>query len=205
MAAVAVEGALGADGPGLEQHPGGVGVAGEAGVVERDGVPAVALVDVGAAAEEEGEAGAVPRAGRLEEVPRGDLLEGHRRLEVLRVELDLDVDAAAAEMLRLVLLPRAVHFFFLFLRRIWRRREGECEWEWEWVRGKYLPVRDLDGFRASWGLGSPRVRGPRSSVRNSKFLNFSRLLPLSTLPNCWIFLNFFYRYVVVKKNKIVNT
>lgn len=114
MAAVAVEGALGADGPGLEQHPGGVGVAGEAGVVERDGVPAVALVDVGAAAEEEGEAGAVPRAGRLEEVPRGDLLEGHRRLEVLRVELDLDVDAAAAEMLRLVLLPRAVHFFFCF-------------------------------------------------------------------------------------------
>lgn len=113
MAAVAVEGALGADGPGLEQHPGGVGVAGEAGVVERDGVPAVALVDVGAAAEEEGEAGAVPRAGRLEEVPRGDLLEGHRRLEVLRVELDLDVDAAAAEMLRLVLLPRAVHFFFV--------------------------------------------------------------------------------------------
>lgn len=93
MAAVAVKGALGADGAGLEQHPRGVSVAGEASVVERDGVPAVARVDVGAALEEVGEPVAVAGARRLEEVAAGDLLEGHRRLKVLRVEVEVDVHA----------------------------------------------------------------------------------------------------------------
>ena len=98
VAAVAVEGALGADGAGLEQHPRGLGVAREAGVVERDGVPAVARVDIGAGLEEEGEAVAVPRPRRLEEVAAGDLLEGHRRLEVLRIEFDVDVEATELDV-----------------------------------------------------------------------------------------------------------
>lgn len=80
MATVAVEGALGADGTGLEQHPRGLGVSRQAGVIERDRVPAVASVDVGAGLEEEGKAVAVPGPRRLEEVAAGDLLEGHRRL-----------------------------------------------------------------------------------------------------------------------------
>ena len=46
VAAVAVEGVLGADGAALEEHAGGVEVAGEAGVVEGNGVPLVAGVDV---------------------------------------------------------------------------------------------------------------------------------------------------------------
>lgn len=48
MAAVAIEGMLGADGAALEEHPDGVEMTGEAGVVEGDGVPLVAGVDVDA-------------------------------------------------------------------------------------------------------------------------------------------------------------
>lgn len=51
VAAVAVEGVLGADGADLEEHPGGVEMAGEAGVVEGDGVPLVASIDVEAGVE----------------------------------------------------------------------------------------------------------------------------------------------------------
>lgn len=98
VAPVAVKGALRTDGTGLEQHSRGLDVAGEAGVVERDGVPAVAGVDVGAGLEEEGEAVAVAGTRRLEEVAGGDLLEAHRRLEVLRVELDVDVEAAELDV-----------------------------------------------------------------------------------------------------------
>ena len=53
VAAVAVEGVFGADGAGLEEEAGGVEVAGEAGVVEGDGVPMVAGVDVDGAGVEE--------------------------------------------------------------------------------------------------------------------------------------------------------
>lgn len=74
VAPVAIEGALGADGAGLEQHPRGLGVACEASVVECDGIPAVARVDISAGLEEKGEAVAVPRPRRLEEVAAGDLL-----------------------------------------------------------------------------------------------------------------------------------
>lgn len=93
MATVAVEGALGADGAGLEQHPRGLGVSRQAGVIERDGVPTVTRVDVGAGVEEEGEAVAIPGPRRLEEVAAGDLFEGHRRLKVLRVKFYVDVKA----------------------------------------------------------------------------------------------------------------
>lgn len=48
VAAVAIEGMLGADGAALEEHPDGVEMTGEAGVVEGDGVPLVAGVDVDA-------------------------------------------------------------------------------------------------------------------------------------------------------------
>jgi hypothetical protein len=98
VAPVAVEGALGADGASLQQHPRGLHVASEAGVVERYGVPAVTLVDVGARLEEEGEAVAVAGARCLKEVTAGDLFQGHRRLEVFRVELDVDVEAAELDV-----------------------------------------------------------------------------------------------------------
>lgn len=48
VAAVAVEGMLGADGSALEEHPGGIEMAGEASVVEGDGIPLVAGADVDA-------------------------------------------------------------------------------------------------------------------------------------------------------------
>lgn len=88
MAPVPVEGPLGAYRPGLEEHPRGVDVSREAGVVEGDGVPAVPGVDVDAAGVEDGaEAGDVAGAGGGEDVPGGDLLEGDGGVEVLRVEV----------------------------------------------------------------------------------------------------------------------
>lgn len=56
VAAVAVKGVLVADGAALEQHTGGVEMAGEAGVVDGDGVPLVAGVDVDARVQEVSEA-----------------------------------------------------------------------------------------------------------------------------------------------------
>lgn len=88
MAAIAVEGVLGANSAVGEQHPGGVEVSGEAGVVEGDGVPLVTRVDVDAGLEEVAEPIDIAGAGGLEEVTCGDLLEGHRGGEVGWVEVD---------------------------------------------------------------------------------------------------------------------
>lgn len=76
MASVAVEGPLGADGPGLKKHPGGLHVASEAGIIESDGVPTVPGVDVDdeAGVEEVAEAVDVAGAGGLEDVAGGDFL-----------------------------------------------------------------------------------------------------------------------------------
>jgi hypothetical protein len=68
VAPLAFEGAHVADGARLEQQPHGVGLAGEAGVVERDGVPAVARVQVGPSFDKGGEPGAVAGARRLVDV-----------------------------------------------------------------------------------------------------------------------------------------
>lgn len=89
VAAVTIECSLGADGTGLEEHAGGIDVAGEAGIVKGDGVPPVAGVDVDkAGVEEVAEAVDVAGPGSLEDVAGGDLFEGDGWLEVLRVELE---------------------------------------------------------------------------------------------------------------------
>lgn len=87
MAAIAVESALGADGAGLKEHAGSLDVAGEAGVVEGDGVPLVPGVDVDAGLQKVAEAIDVAGARRLEDVAGGDFFEGYGRLEVLWVEV----------------------------------------------------------------------------------------------------------------------
>jgi hypothetical protein len=70
VAPIGFEGALGEDGAcaGLEQHPRGHIMASEAGVVEREGVPAVTRVHVGAAFKQTCELGAVAGARCLEDV-----------------------------------------------------------------------------------------------------------------------------------------
>lgn len=73
VAAVAVEGVLGADGAAVEEEAGSGEVAGEAGVVQGGGVPGVAAVDVGAGVDEVAEAVDVAGPRRLEQVPRRHL------------------------------------------------------------------------------------------------------------------------------------
>lgn len=75
VAAVAIKGMLGADGAALEQHTGGVKMAGEAGVVDGDGVPLVPGVDVDTGVQEIAEAVDVAGAGGLENVAVRDLLQ----------------------------------------------------------------------------------------------------------------------------------
>jgi hypothetical protein len=68
VAPLAFEGAHVTDGARLEQQPHGVGLAGEAGVFERDGVPAVAGVQVGPSFDKVGKPGAVTGVRRLVDV-----------------------------------------------------------------------------------------------------------------------------------------
>lgn len=100
VAAVPIEGALGADGAGLEKHASRLDVAGEARIVERDGVPGVAGVHVHAGVQEVVEAVEVAGARCLEYVASWDLLERDKGVEVLRVEVEV-------AKLRLQFPPRA--------------------------------------------------------------------------------------------------
>lgn len=86
VAAVAVEGVLGADGAALEEHAGGVEVARQARVVERHRVPLVTRVHVHhARLQQVPEPIHVTRTRRLENVAVWDLLQRHRRREIRRL------------------------------------------------------------------------------------------------------------------------
>lgn len=87
MTAVAVESVLGANGAVLEEQASGVEAAGEAGVVESDGVPAVASVDVDSGLEEVAEPVDVSGARGFEDVSVGDSFGRQGWAVVLEVDV----------------------------------------------------------------------------------------------------------------------
>jgi hypothetical protein len=80
VATIPIEGVLGTDCPALQEHPGCVQVAGEAGVVESHGVPRVPRIDVDAQFQQILEALHITCPRSLEHVPRRYLLQGQRNL-----------------------------------------------------------------------------------------------------------------------------
>lgn len=78
MTTVTVEGMFGADSTAFEKHTSGVEVTGETSIVECDGVPLVAGVDVNAAFEKVAETVEVASAGSLEYVAVRDFFKRDR-------------------------------------------------------------------------------------------------------------------------------
>ena len=87
MTTVAVESMLGANGAVFEKQPSGVEASGEAGVVESNGVPTVASVDVDSGLEEVAEPVDVSGAGGFENVSVGDFFGRQGRSVVLEVDV----------------------------------------------------------------------------------------------------------------------